>query len=95
MSQLSATQSAVSPALSNQSMPSASSMIQRGNGLQVVVGLGKSGLSAVNYLHALGYPVAVTDAGLPKLAEHLPTDIVTKFGALDGELFAKADGVVI
>ena len=61
-------------------------MIQRGNGLQVVVGLGKSGLSAVNYLHALGYPVAVTDAGLPKLAEHLPTDIVTKFGALDGEL---------
>ena len=95
MSQLSATQSAVSPALSNQSMPSASSMIQRGNGLQVVVGLGKSGLSAVNYLHALGYPVAVTDAGLPKLAEHLPTDIVTKFGALDGELLAVADRIII
>jgi hypothetical protein len=36
-----------------------------------------------------------TGAGLPKLAEHLPTDIVTKFGALDGELLAVADRIII
>ena len=36
---------------------SSASLIQRGDGLQVVVGLGKSGLATVNFLHNLGYKV--------------------------------------
>ena len=63
-----------------QIMPTASApLIQRG-GLQVVVGLGSSGLSAVNYLLAQGYQVAVTDGGEPKLASMLAPHVITKFG---------------
>ena len=97
MSQLSNSQPAISTIADTtaNTASSPSGMIQRGNGLQVVVGLGKSGLSAINYLHRLGYQVAVTDAGQPKLAEALPANLVTKFGAIDGELLAAADRIVI
>lgn len=97
MSQFSASQNAVSMSThaTLHTTQSPSGMIQRGNGLQVVVGLGKSGLSAVNYLHGLGYQVAVTDAGQPNLAEQLPADLITKFGGLDSELLAAADRIII
>lgn len=71
-----------------------STLIQRG-GLQVVVGLGSSGLSAVNYLLAQGYNVAVTDGGQPKLANQLPTTVRTKFGGLDKDLLTAASRIVI
>lgn len=97
MSQLSNSQPAISTIADTtaNTASSPSGMIQRGNGLQVVVGLGKSGLSAVNYLHRLGYQVAVTDAGQPKLAEALPANLVTKFGAIDGELLTAANRIII
>lgn len=63
--------------------------------LQVVVGLGKSGLATVNYLHQLGYPVAVTDGGMPHLANQLPTNIDTSFGNIDEQLLKKASRIVI
>lgn len=64
-------------------------------GLQVVVGLGKSGLSAVQYLYHLGYQVAVTDAGNPSLADQLPNDVVQKFGNIDKDLLAQAHRIII
>ncbi len=70
-------------------------LIQRGNGLQVVVGLGKSGLSAVRYLCGLGYQVAVTDGGMPALAQQLPDTVITQFGGLDEALLARADRIII
>mgnify|MGYP001506703273 CR=1 FL=1 len=78
-----------------QIMPTASApLIQRG-GLQVVVGLGSSGLSAVNYLLAQGYQVAVTDGGEPKLASMLAPHVITKFGGIDAELLASAQRIII
>lgn len=70
------------------------SLIQKG-GLQVVVGLGSSGLSAVNYLHAQGYKIAVTDGGQPKLMDKLPHDVLTKFGGLDADLLNTASRIII
>lgn len=70
-------------------------LIQRGNGLQVVVGLGKSGLSAVQYLHEQGYRVAVTDSGEPTLASQLPVGVATAFSGLDEALLASAERIVI
>lgn len=69
-------------------------LIQKG-GLQVVVGLGGSGLSAVKFLHEQGYRVAVTDGSQPKLASELPSDVVTRFGKLDEDLLASASRIVI
>lgn len=61
----------------------------------VVVGLGASGLSAVEFLCGQGHQVAVTDGGMPKLASRLPAGVVTAFGAIDGELLLKADEIII
>lgn len=75
----------------------AQSMIQKGSGLQVVVGLGQSGLSAVNYLLEQGYAVAVTDGNPnPSLASALPEAVqIRQFGAIDGDLLVLASRVVI
>ena len=70
-------------------------VIQRGDGLQVVVGLGGSGLSVVNYLTTQGYRVAVTDGGEPKLASALPADVITRFAGLDAELLASASRIIM
>ena len=70
-------------------------VIQRGDGLQVVVGLGGSGLSVVNYLTTQGYRVAVTDGGEPKLASALPADVITRFPGLDAELLASASRIIM
>lgn len=64
-------------------------------GLQVVVGLGASGLSAVRYLHEQGYPVAVTDGGTPVLADKLPADVATYFAGLDADVLARASRIII
>lgn len=65
------------------------------DGLQVVVGLGGSGLSAVNYLLSQGYRVAVTDSGIPTLATQLPTQVLTKFSGIDAELLTQAHRIII
>ena len=72
-------------------------LIHKGNGLQVVVGLGQSGLSVAHYLAKQGYQVAVTDAqAAPKLADQLPADIETRqFGAIDAELLQQAARIII
>ncbi|STY96118.1 UDP-N-acetylmuramoylalanine--D-glutamate ligase [Moraxella atlantae] len=63
--------------------------------LHVIVGLGKSGLSALNYLHQRGYRVAATDGGQPSNAHALPQGVITRFGGLDDELLAQAARIVI
>lgn len=88
-------QSRAHPSVTPQPLGKAVSILQRGNGLQVVVGLGKSGLSAAKYLHEQGYPVAVTDGGEPILASELPQGIFTKFSGLDADLLASASRIVI
>lgn len=75
-------------------------LIHKGDGLQVVVGLGGSGLSAVNYLVKNGYQVAVTDGGDPlilkeRLKDKLPENVATYFGKIDGDLLATASRIVI
>lgn len=70
-------------------------LIQKGDGLQVVVGLGGSGLSAVNYLVKNGYQVAVTDGGNPRLTAQLPQNVATYFGGIDADLLATATRIVI
>lgn len=72
-------------------------LIHKGNGLQVVVGLGQSGLSVAHYLAKQGYQVAVTDAqAAPKLADQLPADIeIRQFGAIDAELLQQAARIII
>lgn len=65
------------------------------NGLQVVVGLGKSGLATVNYLQQLGFLVAVTDSGNPNLAQQLPTDVSTYFGEINEQILIKASRIII
>lgn len=65
----------------------------------MVVGLGKSGLSAARYLHAQGYSVAVTDSriappGLEALRDALPNAAVFVGGFSDAAL-ANADVVVV
>ena len=64
----------------------------------VVVGLGKTGLSAARYLHANGWQVAVTDSRaappeLPALRAQLP-DVAVYCGALRNELVRDAAMVV-
>lgn len=72
-------------------------LIHKGGGLQVVVGLGQSGLSAVRYLAEQGYQVAVTDSqSKPVLAEQLPaTVVIRQFGAIDAELLLQAARIII
>ncbi|MFZ3191964.1 MAG: UDP-N-acetylmuramoyl-L-alanine--D-glutamate ligase [Moraxellaceae bacterium] len=70
-------------------------LIQRG-GLRVVVGLGKTGLSAVQYLSAQGYPVAVNDTRLtpPNVAE-IPEGVDCHFGGLDQALLCRAEEIIL
>lgn len=65
----------------------------------MVVGLGKSGLSAARYLRAQGYCVAVTDSriappGLAALRDTLP-DIAVFVGEFSDAALANADVVVV
>ena len=70
-------------------------LIQRG-GLKVVVGLGISGVSAVNFLHEKGYRVAVTDSrSVPPGHDQIPASVQTSFGKLDEELLLQAEEIVI
>lgn len=74
-----------------------SGLIQR-EGLRVVVGLGKTGLSCVRYLRQLGYKVAVNDTRTnpPNLAElhaEFP-DVEVSLGQLDEPLLLKAHEII-
>ncbi|HEX4870483.1 MAG TPA: UDP-N-acetylmuramoyl-L-alanine--D-glutamate ligase, partial [Moraxellaceae bacterium] len=73
------------------------SMIQR-DGLRVVVGLGKTGLSCVRFLKSRGYPVAVNDTrdnppGLAELRAEYP-DVQVSLGRLDESLLLSAREIV-
>ncbi|MDN3397853.1 UDP-N-acetylmuramoyl-L-alanine--D-glutamate ligase [Psychrobacter sp. APC 3426] len=72
-------------------------LLHKGSGLQVVVGLGQSGLSVARYLANQGYQVAVTDAqAAPSLADQLPAEInIRQFGAIDAELLQQAARIII
>ena len=72
-------------------------LLHKGSGLQVVVGLGQSGLSVAHYLANQGYQVAVTDAqAAPKLANQLPPEIsIRQFGSIDAELLQQAARIII
>jgi UDP-N-acetylmuramoylalanine--D-glutamate ligase len=72
-------------------------VIQR-EGLRVVVGLGKTGLSCVRFLRALGYQVAVNDTRLtpPNLAElqaEFP-EVEVSLGQLDEALLLRAHEII-
>lgn len=72
-------------------------MIQR-DGLRVVVGLGKTGLSCVRFLKSRGYPVAVNDTrdnppGLAELRAEFP-DVQVSLGKLDEQLLLSAREIV-
>jgi UDP-N-acetylmuramoylalanine--D-glutamate ligase len=73
------------------------SLIQR-DGLRVVVGLGKTGLSCVRFLKSRGYPVAVNDTrenppGLAELRAEYP-DVDVSLGGLDASLLLTAREIV-
>ena len=72
-------------------------LLHKGSGLQVVVGLGQSGLSVAHYLASQGYQVAITDAqAAPSLADKLPTEItIRQFGAIDADLLQQAARIII
>ncbi|MGI9340372.1 MAG: UDP-N-acetylmuramoyl-L-alanine--D-glutamate ligase, partial [Psychrobacter sp.] len=72
-------------------------LIHKGSGLQVVVGLGQSGLSVAHYLTEQGYRVAVTDNNsTPVLAEQLPAAVeIRQFGGIDSELLLQAARIII
>ena len=72
-------------------------LLHKGSGLQVVVGLGQSGLSVARYLSNQGYQVAVTDAqATPSLAAQLPAEIdIRQFGEIDAELLQQAARIII
>lgn len=61
-----------------------------------VIGLGGSGLSAVNFLVEQGHTVAVTDGNAnPGLADQLPDGVARHFGQIDGALLGSVDEIVI
>lgn len=65
----------------------------------LVVGLGKTGLSCVRYLHAQGRDVAVADnrqepPGLAELKAGWP-DVPVTLGPFDGELFSRFNELVV
>lgn len=73
-------------------------LIQR-DGLRVVVGLGKTGLSCVRFLKGRGYPVAVNDTrdappGLAELRTEFP-DMEVALGGLDAALLGRAREIVV
>lgn len=72
-------------------------MIQKGSGIQVVVGLGQSGLSVANYLVEQGYQVAITDGNsAPKLASQLPDAVqIRAFGEIDSALLSRASRIIV
>lgn len=62
----------------------------------VVIGLGSSGLSAVNFLQSCGHRVMVVDEKLtPSLAAKLPQGVATSFGSIDEQVLLSADTIVI
>ena len=70
-------------------------LIQRG-GLKVVAGLGISGVAAVNFLHAKGYRVAVTDSrATPPGHDQIPHEVETAFGQFDQDLLCSAEEIII
>ncbi|TCM71109.1 UDP-N-acetylmuramoylalanine--D-glutamate ligase [Acinetobacter calcoaceticus] len=70
-------------------------LIQRG-GLKVVVGLGISGVAAVNFLYQQGYRVAVTDSReSPPGHDQIPADVPQYFGQLNQALLLSAEEIVI
>lgn len=85
------------PAHTDQTEPQSGGLIQKGEGLQVVIGLGQSGLATANYLARRGYKVAVTDGNsAPKLAEQLEPNIsIRAFGDIDAELLLQASRIII
>ena len=72
-------------------------LLHQGRGLQVVVGLGQSGLSVAHYLTEQGYQVAITDnQENPALADKLPDTIdIRKFGEIDAQLLQQAARIII
>lgn len=60
-----------------------------------VIGLGGSGLSAVQFLVNQGHTVAVTDGNFPPLADKLPSGVVTYFGGIHADVLLASDRVVI
>lgn len=72
-------------------------LIQR-DGLRVVIGLGKTGLSCVRYLKRKGYAVSVNDTrltppGLVELRNEFP-DVDVVLGGLDAELLLRAQEII-
>ncbi len=70
---------------------------QQNNSLQVVIGLGQSGLATANYLVKQGYQVSITDGNpSPSLANQLPQGVtIRKFGDIDSELLQSANRIII
>ncbi|WAJ74004.1 UDP-N-acetylmuramoyl-L-alanine--D-glutamate ligase [Moraxella bovis] len=60
-----------------------------------VIGLGGSGLSAVNFLVNQGHTVAVTDGNFPPLADKLPSGVATYFGGINADILLASDKVLI
>lgn len=62
----------------------------------VVIGLGGSGLSAVNFLLSCGHRVTVVDEQpAPSLAPKLPQGVQTSFGGIDEQVLRSAQKIII